>query len=65
VESSQLGNWQIQSFPRSTSGSLAKFAAMRRASSLVSSLAAGSPTGLVLKIEIAERLPGIVADDAR
>ena len=38
-------------FRLSSSGSLAKFAAMR-ASSRVNSLAAERPTGLVLKIEI-------------
>ena len=50
-------------FPRSSSGSLAKLAAMRRASSLVRKLGRRAPTGLLLEIEIAERLPGRVADD--
>ena len=49
--------------PRSSSGNLAKLAAMRRASSLVSSLAAERPTGFVLEIDIGERLPVVVAHD--
>jgi len=39
------------------------FAAIHRASSRVSSLAAGSSAGLVLEIEIAEHLPDGVFDD--
>jgi len=42
---------------------LAKFAAMRRASSLRERLRRRAPTGFVLEIEIAERLPVVVADD--
>ncbi len=51
---------------RSSIGSLAKFAAMRRASFLVSSLGRRALTGLVLEIGIAEHLPGgVLHDEAR
>jgi hypothetical protein len=49
--------------PGSSSGSLAKFAAMRRASSLLSSLAAERRPGLVFEVEVRKRLPDVVADD--
>jgi hypothetical protein len=41
---------------RDSSGSLAMFAAIRRASSLESSLAARTPARLILEIDIRERL---------
>jgi hypothetical protein len=47
-------------------GGLAKLAATRRASSLVSSLltaSGGTPTGLILEIDVSERLPVGVADN--
>ena len=44
-------------------GSFAKFATMRRASSLVNRLAAVRRTGFILEIKIAERLPVGVTDD--
>ena len=50
-------------FGFSSSGSLAKFDAMRRASSRVSRLAADRRTRLLLEIEVAERLPGRVLHD--
>jgi hypothetical protein len=48
---------------RSSSGSLAMLAAMRRASSRVSSLAAARRARLLLEIDVGERLPGRIADD--
>jgi hypothetical protein len=45
------------------SGSLAMLAAMRRASYVVSSLAAERRPRLVLEIDVGERLPAGVADD--
>jgi hypothetical protein len=50
---------------RSTSGSLAMLAAMRRASSPGEQLGRRAPTGFVLEVEVAERLPVVVADDER
>ena len=47
-------------FERSRSGSLAIFAAIRRASSLVSNLAADRRPRLILKIDVAELLAGAV-----
>jgi hypothetical protein len=49
--------------PRSSSGSLAKFAAMRRASSRVSRLVTGCRAGLIIKIKVRQRLPGGVLDE--
>jgi hypothetical protein len=54
---------ELQPFWRTSSGSLAKFAAIRRASSLVSSLAAERRRGVVLEIDVSERLPGAIAGD--
>ena len=51
-----------QQLRRSSSGSLAMLAAMRRASSRVSSLAADA-VRLLLEIDVGERLPVGVADD--
>jgi hypothetical protein len=48
---------------RSSSGSLAMLAAIRLASSLVSSLAPGASSRLILEIDVRERLPVGVADD--
>jgi hypothetical protein len=45
-----------------SSGSFA-FIAIRRVSSRVNSLAAESPAGFILEIDIGERLPVVVADD--
>jgi hypothetical protein len=53
----------LSAFRRSNSGSLAKFAAMQRASSRVSSLAAERRPGSSSKIEIRKRLCGAVAHD--
>jgi hypothetical protein len=39
-------------------------AAILRASSLLSNLAADSPSGLILKIGVSERLSAVVADDS-
>jgi hypothetical protein len=50
------------SFRRSSSDSLATLAAMRRASSRVSRLAA-APSRLLLEIDVGERLPVGVAND--
>src|SRR5215469_9118394 len=49
--------------PLSSSGSLAIFAAIGRASSLVSSLAADSAAWFILEIDISERLSVVVAHD--
>ena len=48
---------------RVSSGSLATFAAMRHASSRVRRCAAERSSGLVLEIDVRERLPDGVADD--
>jgi hypothetical protein len=48
---------------RSSSGSLAKFPAIRRASSLMSRLVAKRALRRIAVIEITERLPGRVFDD--
>jgi hypothetical protein len=57
------GVWAPSSFRRSSSGSLAMFAAIRHASSVVSSLAAARRPGLVLEIEMPQLFPGRLADD--
>ena len=51
------------SFRRSVSGSLAKFAAMQRASSLVSPVGRRAVLRFVVEIEATERLPGRVTDN--
>jgi len=48
---------------RNSSGSFAIFAAIRRASSLLSNLAAESSAGLILEIDVAQRLTVDVAHD--
>ena len=48
---------------RSSSGSLAMLAAIRRASSRVSKLAARAAAGVTLEIHLGERLAVVVADD--
>ena len=53
----------IQAFRRNSSGSLAKLTASRRASSRGEQLRRRAPTGLVLEVEIAERLSILVAYD--
>ena len=56
----------LSSFRRSSSGSLTKLTAMRRASSRVSRLAAERRAGSSSKLEVAECLPGGVPyDEAR
>jgi hypothetical protein len=55
-------SYWLPSFRRSSSGSLPKFAAIRRASSLVSSLAAAT-VSVPLEIDVGQRLPVGVADD--
>ena len=50
--------YERPSFRRSSSGSLAMFAAIRHASSVVSSLAAARRLGLVLEIEMPQLFPG-------
>ena len=48
---------------RNSSGSLAMFASIRRASSRVSSFAARTPARLILEIDIGQFLPGVVLHD--
>ena len=55
--------WFDFKFPRNSSGSLAIFAAIRRASSLVTSLAAERLARLILEIDISKLLPIMVADN--
>ena len=49
---------------RSSSGSLAMLAAMRRASSRVRSFGRRSTTRLLLEVDVRERLPVGIADDS-
>jgi hypothetical protein len=48
---------------RSSSGSLAMLAAMRRASSRVSKASRRPPSRVFFELDVAERLPAGVADD--
>jgi hypothetical protein len=60
VQRVEVGNLAL---PSNRSGSFAMFAAIRLASSLLSSLAADSPARLVLEIAIGERQFVLIADD--